>query len=205
MGTASVHEGGRMRFSDLLDRAETQEAASEVLGISVRTFQRWAERFEAEGDDGLADRCMGRRSPRRAAEEELGRMLRLFRDKYPDFTAKHFHEQAPKSLNRSGDSSVRTIQTGCDLDNSCAPRDMISETFTAMIKHRSSIMPALFDLLYREYCRARLAEMRKQLLLRTDSNEVPEANCDASNPDGAADRSGGLVGLQHEAGRSRPS
>ncbi|PSO25983.1 hypothetical protein [Bradyrhizobium sp. MOS002] len=27
-------------------------------------------------------------------------------------------------------------------------------------------MPAIFDLIYREYCRARLAEMRKQLLLR---------------------------------------
>ncbi|MBR0774195.1 hypothetical protein JQ543_01315 [Bradyrhizobium diazoefficiens] len=26
-------------------------------------------------------------------------------------------------------------------------------------------MPALLELLYREYCRARLAEMRKQLLL----------------------------------------
>ena len=101
MGTASIHEGvRRMRFSDLLDRAEakelTQEAASELLGISVRTFQRWAERFEAEGNDGLADRRMGRRSPRRAPEEELERMLGLFRDKYADFTVKHFHEQLQK-------------------------------------------------------------------------------------------------------------
>jgi len=31
----------------------TQEAASELLGINVGAFQRWAERFEAEGDDGL--------------------------------------------------------------------------------------------------------------------------------------------------------
>jgi transposase len=86
-----------MRFSSLLDRTEakelTQEAASEILGINVRTFQRWAERFEAEGDDGLVDRRMGRRSPKRAPEEELERMLGLFRDKYADFTVKHFHEQ----------------------------------------------------------------------------------------------------------------
>ena len=34
-----------------------------------------------------------------------------------------------------------------------------------MIKQRGSIMPTIFDFLYREYCRARLAEMRKQLLL----------------------------------------
>ena len=101
MGTASIHEGvRRMRFSSLLDRTEakelTQEAASEVLGISVRTFQRWAERFEVEGDDGLVDLRMGRRSPRRAPAEELERMLGLYRDKYADFTVKHFHEQLQK-------------------------------------------------------------------------------------------------------------
>ncbi|MGN8545165.1 helix-turn-helix domain-containing protein [Bradyrhizobium sp. 13971] len=101
MGTASIHEGvRRMRFSSLLERTEakelTQEAAAEVLGISVRTFQRWAERYEAEGDDGLVDRRMGRRSPRRAPQEELERMLGLFRDKYADFTVKHFHEQLQK-------------------------------------------------------------------------------------------------------------
>jgi transposase len=98
MGTASIHEGvRRMRFSSLLERTEakdlTQDAASEMLGISVRTFQRWAERYEAEGDDGLVDRRMGRRSPKRAPETELERMLGLFRDKYADFTVKHFHEQ----------------------------------------------------------------------------------------------------------------
>ena len=101
MGTASIHEGvRRMRFSGLWERADTkeltQEAASELLGISVRTFQRWAARYEAEGEEGLVDRRMGRRSPRRAPEEELERMLGLFRDKYADFTVKHFHEQLQK-------------------------------------------------------------------------------------------------------------
>ena len=33
-------------------------------------------------------------------------------------------------------------------------------------------MPAIFDLLYREYCRARLAEMRKQLLISPDVHEI---------------------------------
>ena len=101
MGTASIHEGvRRMRFSSLLDRTEfkelTQEAAAELLGINVRTFQRWAERFESEGDDGLIDQRMGRRSPRRAPEKELERMVGLFRDKYAHFTVKHFHEQLQK-------------------------------------------------------------------------------------------------------------
>jgi hypothetical protein len=53
-------------------------------------------------------------------------------------------------------------------------------------------MPAIFDLLYLEYCRARLTEMRKQLLIRAESQEVPEANCDARHPDGVADRGSGL-------------
>jgi transposase len=101
MGTASIHEGlRRMRFSDLWDRTEgkalTQVAAAELLGVSVRTFQRWGERYEADGDDGLLDRRMGRRSPRRAPAEELERMLGLFRDKYADFTVKHFHEHLQK-------------------------------------------------------------------------------------------------------------
>ena len=47
MGTASVHEGvRRMRFESLVGRQErgeiTQIEAAEMLGVSVRTFQRWA-------------------------------------------------------------------------------------------------------------------------------------------------------------------
>ena len=60
-------------------------------------------------------------------------------------------------------------------------------------------MPAIFDLLYREYCRARLAEMRKQLfLLWPGSHEIPKANSDAYRPHGAADRAGGLADAQRE-------
>jgi len=101
MGTAAVHEGvRRMRFESLVgrwDRGEiTQGEAAEMLGVSVRTFQRWAERFEESGLEGLADRRLGRASPRRAPREELERMLGLYRDKYADFTVKHFHEHLVK-------------------------------------------------------------------------------------------------------------
>jgi transposase len=89
-----------MRFSSLLERTEakelTQEAAAEMLGMSVRTFQRWASRYEAEGDAGLSDRRLGRPSPKRAPRAELERMLGLYRDKYADFRIKHFHEQMQK-------------------------------------------------------------------------------------------------------------
>ena len=89
-----------MRFESLVgrwDRGEiTQVEAAEMLGVSVRTFQRWADRYEEAGAEGLADRRLGRPSPRRAPQEELERMLGLYRDKYADFTVKHFHEQLVK-------------------------------------------------------------------------------------------------------------
>ena len=51
-------------------------------------------------------------------------------------------------------------------------------------------MPAIFDLIYREYCRARLVEMRKQLLISPERHGVPEAICDAQDAVGATvDRS----------------
>jgi transposase len=86
-----------MRFESLVGRWDrgdiTQVEAAEMLGVSVRTFQRWSDRFEEAGAEGLADRRLGRPSPRRAPAEELERMLGLFKDKYSDFTVKHFHEQ----------------------------------------------------------------------------------------------------------------
>jgi transposase len=89
-----------MRFEDLLGRQErgkiTQAEAAEMLGVSVRTFQRWAGRFEEWGADGLYDGRLNQASPRRAPQEELERMLGLYRDKYSDFTVKHFHEQLRK-------------------------------------------------------------------------------------------------------------
>jgi hypothetical protein len=56
----------------------------------------------------------------------------------------------------------------------------------------AKIMPALLEFLYREFCRARLAEMRKPLLIRPDGLEVPEDACF----DGHADRWSGLDDLQ---------
>lgn len=61
-------------------------------------------------------------------------------------------------------------------------------------------MPAIFDLLYREYCRARLAEMRKQLLITGQSPEILQADCDAAE---TADRS--CIDKQHEIGHGPPN
>ncbi len=129
MGTARVHEGiRRMRFSSLLDRQErgeiTQGEAAELLGVSTRTFQRWVERYQEEGDGGLVDRRIGRPSPRRAPEEEVERMLGLFRDKYADFTVKHFHEQLVK---RHGYGLSYTV-TKLRLHRACLVRPAVKRS-----------------------------------------------------------------------------
>ena len=46
-------------------------------------------------------------------------------------------------------------------------------------------MSIIIDMLYREYCRARLAEMRKQVLIPVASDKIPQTpseNCDPSDP-----------------------
>ena len=86
-----------MKFEDVYGRCYrgdlSQAAASEILGMSERTFRRWRERYEAEGAEGLYDRRLGRVSARRAPVDEVMRVLELFETRYPDFTAKHFHEK----------------------------------------------------------------------------------------------------------------
>jgi hypothetical protein len=67
-----------------------------MLGITERTFRRWRDRLRDEGPTGLLDRRIGKPSSRRAAAEEILRMLGLYREVYADFTVKHFHEQLVK-------------------------------------------------------------------------------------------------------------
>jgi transposase len=100
MDRARIHEGiRRMRFSDVLDRAERSELsqieAAELLGISERTFRRWRDRHREEGLPGLSDRRL-EPSRRRAPVAEIERMLGLYRDIYRGFTVKHFHEHLIK-------------------------------------------------------------------------------------------------------------
>jgi transposase len=101
MGRAEVLQGVRqMRFEGLLERHErgelSQAEAAEMLGVSERTFRRWRDRLRDEGPEGLRDRRIGKPSSRRAAMEEILRMLGLYEERYGGFTVKHFHEQLVK-------------------------------------------------------------------------------------------------------------
>ncbi len=86
-------------FEQYQGRGLTAEEAGELLGMSGRNFRRLCNRYEEDGVVGLRDRRIGKISPRRAPAGELARMQELFRERYRDFTVKHFHEQLVKRHN----------------------------------------------------------------------------------------------------------
>lgn len=78
----TYHRAGRMSCVE----------AAEFLGMSERHFRRLRDRYEAEGAEGIADKRLGRASARRAPVDEVAWVVEVFRTRYWDFTAKHFHE-----------------------------------------------------------------------------------------------------------------
>ena len=108
------------RFEDAWERHKqgrlTAEEAGEWLGMSARHFRRLRVRYELDGAEGLADRRLGKRSPRRAPESELDRMRRLYREEYADFTVKHFHEALRQRHNYTlGYTETRLALQSCGL------------------------------------------------------------------------------------------
>src|ERR1700683_2995060 len=67
--------------------------AGELLGLSERHFRRLRDAYEDRGEEGLVDRRRGRVSSTRVPEAEAEWLAEMFRTRYFDFTAKHFHEQ----------------------------------------------------------------------------------------------------------------
>ncbi len=67
-------QGVRMiKFLDILGRYEAAEfgqlEAAALLGVGERTFRRWRQRHEDDGEMGLADRRLGKASPKRVPGE----------------------------------------------------------------------------------------------------------------------------------------
>jgi transposase len=81
---------------DILGRYEAAEfnqlEAAELLGVGERTFRRWRQRFEDDGEAGLLDRRLGKASGRRVPIDREHEVEALYRERYQGFTAKHFHE-----------------------------------------------------------------------------------------------------------------
>ena len=85
-----------MRFLEILGRYEAAEfnqlEAAELLGVDERTFRRWRQRFEDDGEAGLLDRRLGKASGKRVPIDREHEVEALYRERYQGFTAKHFHE-----------------------------------------------------------------------------------------------------------------
>jgi transposase len=97
MRRREAREGVRMaKFLNLLHRWESaelnQEEAAALLGVSERTFRRWTRRYEEDGEAGLLDGRLGKASGRRVPTDRAQEVERLYRERYPGFTVKHFHE-----------------------------------------------------------------------------------------------------------------
>jgi transposase len=89
-----------LRFLDILGRYEAAEfgqlEAAALLGVGERTFRRWRQRHEDDGEAGLLDRRLGKASGKRVPTAREDEVEALYRERYRGFTAKHFHEHLVK-------------------------------------------------------------------------------------------------------------
>lgn len=86
-----------MKFEEIYDlRRKKQlsaEDAASLLGVDVRTFRRWKDRYEAEGAEGLYDRRLGRIAGNAAPTDEVMKLLTLFKTYYREFNTSHFYDK----------------------------------------------------------------------------------------------------------------
>ena len=90
-------QGLRMlKLRDTLSRWEagrlSQLEAAELLGMSERTFRRWARRYESGGEAALSDGRLGRASGKAVPVDWTKEVTRLYRGRYNGLSSKHFHE-----------------------------------------------------------------------------------------------------------------
>jgi transposase len=101
--TTLLQDRRMLKFRDVLSRWERRDLsmmeAAELLGMSERQFRRYRERFEDEGEAGLADRRLGKPSPKRIPASKIDRMLELYRTHYRGWNVKHFHEHGVRDHN----------------------------------------------------------------------------------------------------------
>jgi len=96
MRRSEAHQGVRMiELRDVLCRYEAAELgrleAVELLGIGERTFRRWRQGYDEDGEAGLLDRRLGKASGKRVPLDREAEVAALCRTRYTGFTAKHFH------------------------------------------------------------------------------------------------------------------
>src|SRR5262249_5628401 len=84
-----------MKVQDVFMQARAKKItwmqAGEILGVTDRTMRRWKRRQEKYGF--VLDQRWGRASDKRVSVEVIEKVLGLYRDRYFDFSVRHFHEK----------------------------------------------------------------------------------------------------------------
>jgi transposase len=93
---ASVRERA-MKVEEVILRALNKQItfwqAAHIAGVSPRHLRRLYERYRRLGFDGLCDRRKGQPSGKRVPWPVVEQVLGLYREKYFDFSVRHFHEK----------------------------------------------------------------------------------------------------------------
>lgn len=86
-----------MKVQEVILRALSKQItfwqAAHIARLSPRHLRRLYERYRRYGFDGLYDRRTGRPSPKRVPLAVVEQVLCLYREKYFDFSVRHFHEK----------------------------------------------------------------------------------------------------------------
>ena len=86
-----------MRFEETYEgwtsRRLTQAEAAMLLGQCERSFRRHAERYEADGMEGLLDRRLSQISKRRASGAEIDQVVGTYQSGFAGWNVAHFHSQ----------------------------------------------------------------------------------------------------------------
>jgi transposase len=77
----------------VLSKRLTFWQAAQILRYTPRHLRRVVQRYRHYGFEGLYDRRQGRPSPKRMPWAVAEQVLSLYREKYFDFSVRHFHEK----------------------------------------------------------------------------------------------------------------
>lgn len=71
--------------------------AAQIVGVSDRQMRRIKTRYERQGFDGIRDYRRGKPRRKRIPIRTIQRICKLKRERYPDFSVKHFHEKVTET------------------------------------------------------------------------------------------------------------
>jgi hypothetical protein len=106
----------KMRFEDIYTRYSSKEldtqACADILNISVRTFLRKRNKYEAEDFNGSFDFRLGKRSNNKAVDKEVQYITNLYGERHKGFSIKHFYSlvKTDPQINRSYNWCRITLQ-----------------------------------------------------------------------------------------------